>query len=408
MNAYFSDKELEQLIAHQGKPAVSIYLPTTRISTRVQAESLQFKNLIRDAEDTLTGFELRGADVRAMLEPARELIGNTEFWRHQKDGLAVFIAENTFVVHQVPVTFEANMIVGEAFHLKPLMPLLTHEFVFYVLAISQNQVRFLRCTRYAAQEIDPASVPESLQEILNEYTFDRELQFHTSTSTPRGTERAAIYHGTGSGAGDDEKARLREFFDRIDRGIQDYLRDQNAPLVFAGVDYLFPIYQEANSYPHLIDSNVSGNPDALPADELQKRAWRLIEPNFVAGQQDDIERFHAAAAQEMAATDLREIVAWADQGRVQTVFLDKQAEVWGRYDREKFEVHVDAESDLHNRDLTDLAGIYTLLRGGNVYLLSPQAMEMEFGPDNRHQGDNGSTDAPAQTPVAAAIYRYAI
>ena len=66
MNEYFTFTHLEKLIAHQGKPAVSIYLPTTRISTRVQAESLQFKNLLRDAEVLLEQFDLRSPEIRAM------------------------------------------------------------------------------------------------------------------------------------------------------------------------------------------------------------------------------------------------------------------------------------------------------------------------------------------------------
>jgi hypothetical protein len=138
MNEFIPTQALETLIAHQGKPAVSIYLPTTRIPTRVQAESLQFKNLLRDAEEQLAQFELRGPEIRAMLEPAYALIADSDFWRHQRDGLAVFIAEGIFQRYQVPTSFDMGLFVSEYFHLKPLIPLITDDFPFYILAVSQN------------------------------------------------------------------------------------------------------------------------------------------------------------------------------------------------------------------------------------------------------------------------------
>ena len=49
MKEPFSLQDLETIIAHQGKPAVTIYIPTSRIITRVQAEGLQLKNLLRIA-----------------------------------------------------------------------------------------------------------------------------------------------------------------------------------------------------------------------------------------------------------------------------------------------------------------------------------------------------------------------
>src|SRR5688500_14690489 len=97
MNEHFSFEDLETLIAHQGKPAVSIFLPTSRITTRIQAESLQLKNLLREAETQLEQLDLRSTVIREMLKPAQDLIKDSEFWRHQKDGLAVFIAEDTFI-----------------------------------------------------------------------------------------------------------------------------------------------------------------------------------------------------------------------------------------------------------------------------------------------------------------------
>jgi hypothetical protein len=407
MHQLIPSHELETLIAHDGKPAVSIYLPTTRISTRVQAESLQFKNLLRNAEEELSALELRGPAIQALLEPARRLVADVEFWRHQQDGLAVFFSEDGLWVYQLPITFETALFVGQQFHLKPLMPLLSGDLEFYILAVSQNGVRFLQATRYSVEELAPERLPSGIQEVLDEYEFQQQLQFHTSTASPDTGRRSAIFHGVGAGATDDEKDKIREFLARIDRGLDEILHNERAPLIFAGVDYLFPLYRDVNRYPHLVEWSITGNPDHVQAIELHRQAWQRLEPSVDAEWAAEIERFYNGAGQGLAAMDVAEIVPWADQGRVDTLFVNQHAAVWGNYLRDSFRVEVHEERTPHNRDLTDLAAIYTLLRGGRVRLLTPAAMEMEFGTQNRHGSDVAILGGGEQ-PTLAAIYRYAL
>jgi len=408
MSEHFTLNDLEALVDHQGKPAVSIYLPTTRIPTRVQAESLQFKNLLREAEEQLSHFDVRGPAIREMLEPSWQLVSDTDFWRHQLDGLVVFASENHFARYQVPITFETTLFVGEAFHLKPLLPLVTNDPTFYILAISQNRVRLLRGTRYAAEELDPANLPEGLQEVLSEYVLDKQLQFHTQTSTPAGGRRDAMYFGSSGAESDNDKVRIAEYFRRIDRALVDYLGDQSAPLIFVGVEYLFPIYQEANTYPNLVERNITGNPDEMQPEDLRQRAWRLVERSFIKQREADLETFYEAAPRNLTATSLTELVPWADKGRVDTLFIDKEASSWGTYDRQAFEATAEATRTPHNRDLTDMAAVFTALRGGRVYLLTPEEMAMEFGPTNRHHPTSGNGEGPSATPAAAGIYRFAL
>jgi hypothetical protein len=101
-------------------------------------------------------------------------------------------------------------------------------------------------------------------------------------------------------------------------------------------------------------------------------------------------------------------VPWADQGRIETVFIDRNAAVWGEYDREQFQAKVKAERRPHSRDLTDLVALFTMLRGGKVYLMTPEEMEMEFGPRNRHRSNDSVPQDSTAQPVAAAIYRFAV
>jgi hypothetical protein len=375
MKEQFSLQELDTIIAHQGKPAVTIYLPTSRIVTRVQAESLQLKNLLRIAGEQLEELGLPSPLIRQILAPAQALVKDAEFWRQQKEGIAIFLAEDMFRCYQVTRTFVTQVIVAETFHVKPLLPLLTNDSLFYILAVSQNDVRLLRGSRDTIREIEPSTIPTSLAEMLRYNDPERQLHVHTS-STPPGTGRsAAIFHSNGSGAIDGDKEQLQRFFSQINVSLMEFLQDQNqkAPLVFAGLDSLLPIYREANTYPHLVELGIRGNhSEHIYAEELHGDAWRLVAPIFAADRMKRVEEFNDLISSGRTATHLCELIPAADQGRVATAFVAANECVWGVYDAKQSQVIVHESKTLHNRDLTDLFAIYTLLRGGDVYIMSNQ------------------------------------
>ena len=114
-------------------------------------------------------------------------------------------------------------------------------------------------TRFHAREVALPQVPKSLAEALQFDDPEQQLQFHTGA--PRGDGRqTAVFHGQG-GAKENAKDDILEYFRQIDQGLHPVLRDERAPLVLAGVDYLHPIYRQANTYPHLLDQGLTGNCD---------------------------------------------------------------------------------------------------------------------------------------------------
>ena len=87
-----SGQELEQLIGKPGGPCVSIFLPTHRAGAETRQDPIRLKNLIGEARDLLLAKGLRAAEADVILAPARDLLGDGVFWRHQGDGLAVFLS----------------------------------------------------------------------------------------------------------------------------------------------------------------------------------------------------------------------------------------------------------------------------------------------------------------------------
>lgn len=372
----------DELRALTKKPegwCVSIYMPTHRVGAEIQQDPIRLKNLLAEAEERLLLKGLRTPEAKELLEPAEKLLHGGLFWQHQSDGLAIFLSPGQFRYYRLPFDFDELVVVADRFHIKPLLPLLSGDGRFYVLALSQNEVRLLQGTRYSVSEVDGDGAPKSLAEALRYNDPEKRFQFHTSTITPGGKgQRPAIFHGHGVASADDPKDYILRYFHRVDEGLRDLLRDVKAPLVLAGVDYLLPIYKETNSYPYLVDKGVEGNPEELRAEELHERAWAIVQPLFLAAQKEAATQYKrlAGAGSKQASNDLKKIVPATYQGRVETLFVAVGLQQWGTFDPATNAVQLHREVKPGDEDLLDFAAVHTLLNGGTAY-----AVELEKVPD---------------------------
>lgn len=380
----FSRQELEELVSSTAEPCVSIYMPTHRLGAETRQGPIRLKNLTREAERQLTGGGIPPRQARELLGPIEALQEDALFWSYQSDGLAVFSSAGLFRCHSVPATLNELVVVSRRFHVKPLLQLLTGDGRFYVLALSQNKVRLLEATRHRVRDVSLEGVPQSLDEALRYDDKERQLQFHTPAPVGRG-EQAAVFHGQGVGI-DDAKNDILRFFRQVDQGLGGLLKNEKAPLVLASVEYLLPIYKEANTFQHLMDQGIGGNPEALSPEELHDRAWAIVEPHFLKARQDAADRYRQMAGTERASAKLARVVPAAYQGTVEDLFVAVGVQRWGVFNVDTGRVYSHQEPEPGDEDLLDFAAVHTLLRGGTVYAVPPQ-------------------EVPGATPLAA-VFRY--
>jgi hypothetical protein len=365
----FTRDELRTLSESPQAPCVSIYMPTHRVATENQQDRTRLKNLIRQAHDALQVYGLRPAEAESFLEPAANLLGAIPFWKDKRDGLALFMAPGTFRHYRLPTSFEPLVVVAHRFHVKPLLAFLGGN-EFFVLALSQNAVRLFEGSRFGLSAIDdPEGVPKSLADALQYDELVKHLQFRTGVGTggARG-ERGAMFHGQSA---DDAKDKILRYFRQIDQGLQDFLREEQAPLVLAGVEYLLPIYKEANTYPHLLAEGITGNPEAVSPDDLHRQALAMVEPHFRQAQEKAAGRYRQLAGTGKTSQDPREIIPAAYHGRVEFLFVAVGRQQWGDYDPATNLVNIHPDPQPGDFDVLDLAAAQTLLHGGAVFAVDP-------------------------------------
>lgn len=365
--------ELKSLIAQQGKWSVSLYMPTHRVEREQQQDPIRLKNLLAEAETKLLANGLHRSEVERLMRPAEELLWRNDFWRHQSDGLAIFLSNDFSTIYRLPAEFKDLVVIANSFHIKPLLPLLGRVGKFYILGLSLNNIRLFQGTPDTISEIE-LSFPTSMDEAPWTDEPERYLNFHSSSVS---TRQAGVFHG--HGINDDEKKNILRFFHVVNEGLNTLIEDKTVPMIPAGVDYLIPIYQEASTYPNILKDSISGNPDRENLNELHEQAWKIIKPIFEESQKKAFEKYEQLKGQQsiQATNDISTAVKAARFGQVETLFVPLGIQIWGRYDEVNDKVILGSQVISENEDLLDLVAAETILNSGQVFAVPREQLPGE-------------------------------
>jgi hypothetical protein len=380
--------ELRRMLSEETTTALSFYFPTNRAAVEPAENSLHLKSLLSRAEDSLGARGTRRSEVSGLLRPLRELVDDSDFWLHQWEGLALLRTDTRVTVLKLPYAVPERCAIGPELYVKPLFPAMFPDSHFFVLALSQRAVRLLHCTRHGvrAVDLDPLGIPRSLEEALRYDDLQKpELQHHPTTGPGRvpsgqaagdgrsGGNRQHGFHGHGE-SGEDTKAQVRRFLQVVEAGLSKLLGAQTAPMIVAGVDYVRAIYRDVSRYRHILEEGVDGNPDRVPDAQLHEWATPIMEAFVGQHLRNARDRFEHLRAQGLASESLETVLEAAHAGRVDTVFVRGDLDLWGVYDFASQTIERRDEPEPDDVELLDLAARRTFLNSGTVYVCDADEM----------------------------------
>lgn len=366
----FRKQDLERLLLVEAEGCVTIYLPTFKAGPEVQQAPIMLKNLTKEAEERLVQLGRRRPEVLEALKPIEKLIHDTEFWKHQNEGLAVFLTPDAFETFRLPVHFEPSVSIDHKLNVRPLLTHLHGDGNFYILAVSLNDARFFKAGKFEIEELAVENLPLNKDHALG-------LDKSQSISLKNGAGAAFGVPSHGSlELSDIEKTEIRQYFRKIDHALMELLKSGKEPLVVASVETLFPLYKEVNSYPHLMDECLKGSPETLSPAQLHTKAWPLVKDHFTAPLQQAREKFTMLHGQKspLASAKLEEIFFAAQQNRVEALMMAKNADQWGTFDLEQQSLDAAEVPEVTHRDLLSALTAPALLSGASVYMLDLEEM----------------------------------
>lgn len=344
-----SESDLTALASHRAAASVSIYLPTTPLSQEAQADRIEFGNLVKQAVRQLHDAGTDKRQVEALEEQLQDLVDDDEFWRFQAHSLAVFATPENTRTFRVASKLSKAVEVSDRFHLKPLLRVVSFSQSAYVLALSENAVRVIEVS---------ADLPASTVKVPG-----------MPKDAASAAGKASIKDRSVSGRiqGDEgQKVRLRQFARKVDAALRDLLAGRGVPLVLASSPPISLVYPTVNSYAHLVEQTIEGNPETLSDADLATRARAVLDGLHAEQLEAWRSLFEQRENQGRATTDVAQAARAATFGAVDTLFVDIDQSVSGTIDEATGAVTYSNAADAHDYGVIDEIARRVLAARGRV------------------------------------------
>lgn len=313
-------KDLMRSLAALQGDWVTIAMETHVSGPQTNQGPIHFGNQVNDAEQLLAERGTSDEVVEEIIARMRRLGSDYDFWQRQTGGLVYLVSAGDERIFRLPTVAREHLSVGDSPDISVLVPHVLEDTRFRVLALSADQARLFEGTINSFSAVEAEAVPASYDEAFGHKERQHQLQ-HT---THRDSQQ---YHGHGGDSRAVENAVTR-YFRAVSDGLTRYLRDvPAAPLLLASVPANVAAFREISSIQDLLDDSVSGNHDDTPPHELHESAWPIVHASHALPVDQSADRLAAALGRGEALTDVADIQAAAQEGRVAELFVDPSAAV---------------------------------------------------------------------------------
>lgn len=365
---------LTEVLAAEEPPCLSLYQPTHRSYPDNQQDPIRFRNLVRKLEQSLEQ-KYDSAKVKELLRPFRELAEDSEFWTHTLDGLAVLGTRDFFRAYRLQRPMPELAIAADTFHLKPLLRIVQSADRFHVVGLDRQRVRLFEGNRDALDEVElAADFPSTIEAVPGPELRDA----HKETS--KGAAGTTI-RGGGLGSKSEIPDRDAErFFRAVDRAIlEQYSRPSRRRLVLIALPENQSLFRRISNNPYLLAQGIDQDPDSIAPDQLRKRVWSVVEPEYLARLAGFVEMFRVAEARELGLGDLAQVANAAAGGRVATLLVEAERRIPGRLDPETGRIDFDDLANPEVDDLLDDLAELVIKQGGEVVIVPQERMPTQSG-----------------------------
>jgi hypothetical protein len=352
---------------------MSIYMPLSPVSSNSSGKQneLHWKECVRNIESGVGQYGGAGRELLQSVETWDSVLGGVQ---PQGKSVAVFRSPDVFQIVWLEHEVKDRCAVGPHFFIRPLLPELMSDRIFYLLALSQKNTRLLRCTSHSSEEVPFRNgTVSNFDTWMNAVKRDHNDRNSGSVGPSGGSNNK---QGAIAPMGSDKEAKdeyLSHYFKQIDGGVNELLKGASDPLVIAGVEYELPIYREVNNYPHLCGDAVRGAPDGLKGPEMLSRAFEVLRAAYAARVETALADWNHRVGGG-ASSRIKDVVTAAHDGRVLTLLISDWQEKTGLFREESNSVVARETGSPEDEDLVNDAVVQTILHAGKVLVVPHRQM----------------------------------
>ena len=364
--------DLIALAQSSGFPRISIYIPTHLSYPEIEQDPIRLSTMLKEADKQLVAAGLRRPEIDNLLREARGRVPASMFWRYQDRGLAVLIEEGATHWVKLPHAVPELVVISPRYHLRPMIRMFRNGDKFHVLAMTLEKIRFFDGVERDLREVSIEGMPAGISEIMSRSNFTAYVGFHArDRGDPASGGESGKFHALGVSPEDFQSVELDNLLREVGKAVDRHLGGSDAPLILAAKSRLAGHVRKHIGYRNVAAEVIQSDPVALGDEALHAEAWRIAEPLVRVDRENARRRLRAQleGASIAGAAELQTLMREAIAGRIESLFVAADANVWGYFDEEYQVLRLDPQNGPENEDVLNRLAIETLMRGGDVFTL---------------------------------------
>ncbi|WP_026379602.1 baeRF3 domain-containing protein [Afifella pfennigii] len=377
---------IRRLAERTGFPKISLYLPMEVRGAETQQNPIRLKNALTRARDLLEEAGVGGRTIKQLTDEAEARIEDFDFWQHQDQALAVLIDASGIDWIKLPGEVEELVLIGERFHLRPLIRIFADPGTGHLLCVTRDFARLYDLTRHDIRPVEVKGMPDGYDKFRGMSEFEGNVGFHANAagSSARGGGASGVpqYHSLGPSPDEQAEAEFDSYLGEVARAVDRHLAGRAQPLMLAAEPRTLGHLAAKLHYREVAAEHLNVDPASKRETQLHEAAWPMLERHVDSGRAEALERLRARlgdANAEGAMRDIDAIARAAVEGRLEAVFIARGAHLWGRYDGDRHRTELLEREAPGAGDLIDFVAVSALNAGGAVYSLDGETAE-EIGP----------------------------
>ncbi|QDS89750.1 hypothetical protein EC9_39500 [Rosistilla ulvae] len=359
--------QVKRLAGLQGTPHVTLFLPASPDSALASDGNIGLSQLIEKSHQQLAQFWMSATDAHDFLRPLCDLQEDPTFREAQSGGVAIYLSGDTFEVVPGYDQPDSRAVVAGTFCLRPML-LAENQFAdFYLLTISKQQLAFYRATLSEITQIHTAGLPVNFEAALRTVVGEPML-VHTGMEALQRSPEAAFDELEDQV--DPLAPAFIEYIQQVDEAVCAYLHDRSGFLILAGSEADTALYREHSVCSQRVGKVMTGNIDQYSPEKLLREALPLAVDQLQLQRDSDAREFRER--KRPVTLDAREILCAAQVGRIDTLFFDRDATLYGSFHRERNVLQESGQPPQGRpseecRDLIESAMVQTIIHGGRIH-----------------------------------------
>ncbi|WP_448624967.1 baeRF3 domain-containing protein [Geodermatophilus sp. URMC 64] len=362
MNEFLAE-DLVRLKGEVGAPRLSLFLPLSPGTSRSSKVRIRAKNALLRADKAMRETSSARPDTAHVLGLVKEALDQARPMGGNHLGLAVFADSERVRRYVVPLRLPELAAVGDRYTIAPVLPALNGQGRFYVLTLSQDEIRLHQGSPLSLEPVEVEGLELSAWRTMPRL---RTPEVHAFVADRGGQRSRAIFHAVDRES-NQRKERALQHFRGTDRALREVLQPSGAPLILAGVQHLQALYRAVNTYPHLLEAGIDGTAEQTDLEQLYRLARAAAEPEIRRHRRAALERYHELRGTGRTVGTVTDVHRAAVEGRVETVLINERACSWPSASAEHTLLPLDSTASADEE--IELAVVETLRQSGTALVI---------------------------------------